>query len=102
MRDRISNDPDDGVLVKVAANLFGSVKLQAQRKVALLSGPFRTFLAAGALDRSGRLVAQHRGQLGAPAVVGFVELDGPARVIGGQASAACDATGREQGMSCSV
>ena len=61
MRDRISTDPDDGVLVKVAANLFGSIELQAHCEVALLSGSFRTFLAAGALDGPERLVAQHRG-----------------------------------------
>jgi hypothetical protein len=97
LRNRISTDPDDGVLVKVAANLFGGIELQAQREVALLSGPFRTVLAAGALDGSERLVAQHRGQLGVPAVVGFVGLNGPARVVGGQEGAACDAAGSEQG-----
>ena len=73
----ISTDPDDGVLLRVAVNLFNSVKPQAQRGVTLLSGPFRTLLAAGALDGSEPLVAQHRGQLGVPAVSSLVGLDSP-------------------------
>lgn len=97
MRDRISTGPDDGVLVKVAPNLFGSIELQGQCEVALLSGPLTALAFSRTLDDLEPLVAQHRSQLGVPAVVGFVGLNGPARVVGGQEGAACDAAGSEQG-----
>lgn len=50
LRNGIATYPDDGVLVKVAAYPFGGIELQAKCEVALLGGPFRTFLAAITFD----------------------------------------------------
>ena len=42
--------PDNGILVKVGANGFGSFQAQAQSKIAFLSGPIGANFAAGALN----------------------------------------------------
>lgn len=68
-----------------------------KREVAHLSGPFRTFLTARALNVSDPLVAKPADKRGHAQLAGFVGLDGPARVVGGQKGAACDAAGRGQG-----
>ncbi len=95
MRDSIRSHPNDGVLVKVSSNGFGRLQSQTQREVALLSRPFSAFFAAGAFNGLQPQLLKLAGKFGMPALVGVVGLDSPARVIGGQESAASDAAGSE-------